>query len=134
MTQHFDAVRLPADQLQQRNDSQVDHVETGEEHRNQVLRCLLEAVHDGLVARALHRMETGEREDSEEFTAAHWAPMWVGLRESLTRQDLLRWLVDWAALQVEDRVLDTVAEIMDGLTDFEHDGVPSWWQSERNPG
>jgi hypothetical protein len=134
VTSHFDRVRLPRDVLEARNDPRADGWDSGEDHRNEVLRVLLEAVHDGMVARFLHRRETGEREDSEEFAAAHWGPVWNGLRESLTRQDMLRWLMDWAASQVEDRVLETVSELLDGLEDFEQDGVPSWWQSERNPG
>lgn len=133
MTSHFDAVRLARDVLDQRRDAQAENWESGEEHRNRVLQCLLEAVHDGLVARALHRIETGEREDSEEFTLAHWAPIWTGLRESLTRQDLLRWLMDWAALQVEDRVVETVCEIRGALEDLDTvDGLERL--TETNPG
>lgn len=133
MTSHFDLVRLPADELESRVEAEVDLRESGEEHRNRVLQCLLEAVHDGLVARALHRLETGEREDSEEFTLAHWSPIWTGLRESLTRQDLLRWLMDWAAQVVHDRVVDTVDQVVGELEDLDTvDGLDRL--TETNPG
>ena len=133
MTGPFDELKLPPSLLSSRKDAAWEMSEQGQEHRVAVLRALQASVHDALVARAIHRREHGaDAEDSPELHAEFWTPLWDGLRASLTRQDLLRWLVDWATQSQQEKALGTVVRMHEEL-DMLDDASGSWWLTE-NPG
>ena len=133
MTDHFEGLKLPPNLLSSRKDAAWEASEQGQEHRVAVLRALQASVHDALVARALHRRENGhDAEDDDELHEKFWTPLWDGLRASLTRQDLLRWLVDWATQSQREKALGTVVRMHEELEMLD-DASGSWWLTE-NPG
>lgn len=133
MTDHFEGLRIPPNILNTRRDVKWERDEQGKEHRVRVLRALQEAMHEVQVARALHRGDTGEDpNDDDDFQQAFWSPIWNGLRASLTRQDLLRWLMDWAAHSTRERAVGTVVRMHEELEMLD-DESGAWWLTQ-NPG
>lgn len=131
---HFDGLRLPPAFLAGRHDAGWEASEQSPVHRAAVLRALQEAVHDALVARALKTLETGdEGVDDAEFHDQFWTPLWDSLRSSLTRQDLLRWLMDWASTTQRERAVETVCRVRDELDCLGDEGLPPSWLTQ-NPG
>ena len=131
MTDHFEGLRIHPTRLEDRRDADWEMDEQGQERRVQVLRALQAAVHDALIVRALHRRETGQEMDED---AEHelWNPIWDGLRDTLTRQDLLRWLVDWATHSQQEPALGTIVRMHEELSMLD-DESGAWWLTQ-NPG
>lgn len=135
MKHHFDNLRLPPEQLQDREDPRWDYGENTADHRLAVLKALRQAVHDALVARAIQRRNFGLDSDQDpDFIDEVWEPIWNGLRESVTRQDLMRWLMDWALHSVREEALGTVVRMNEELTMLDDDSGAWWLTQNGNPG
>lgn len=135
MTDHFEGLRIHADHLHERCDPDWDFSEQGEEHRVKVLRALQEAAHDVQVMRALHQRETGQV-PTEEDDRRLWAPVWNGLRDCMTRQDLMRWVMDYASVSMRERAVGTVVRMHEELAMLDDDSG-AWWLTRdptENPG
>lgn len=133
MNHYFDPLRLPPEHLKTRRDEGWEYEEQGEGHRVEVLRALQRAMHDVAVSRYLYMREHGtDPDDDAQFIREAWDPVWNGLRNSLTRQDLLRWLMDWALHSTQDRVLGTI-ERMENELEMLDDESGRWWLTQ-NPG
>ena len=131
MTDHFEGLRIPQEALAARQDPDWDGQEQGQDHRVAVLRALQNAAHDALVARALQRREKGRPTTVEEEEAI-WNQVWDSLRDCLTRQDLMRWMLDWAVQSQEDRAVGTVVRMTEELEMLD-DASGRWWLTQ-NPG
>lgn len=108
---HFDELRLPAAHLEHRKDGLFEFEDSGPEHRTAVLRALQRATQDLLVAKYTYRDDVEDPEFLERFVA----PLWQDLAACLTRQDLLRWLVDWAQMSVQDPALREIQRLQNDL-------------------
>lgn len=131
MTDHFEGLRIPQEALNHRHDTDWDRREQGHEHRVAVLRALQNAAHDALVARVLQKRETGRTTTAEEEEAI-WDPVWDALRDCLTRQDLLRWLLDWAVQSQQEAAMETVVRMTEELDML--DDASGSWRLTQNPG
>lgn len=111
MSHHFEGLRLPEEHLALRHDAPFEAVESGQEHRVAVLRALQQATQDLLVAKYTYRDNTDDPEFLEHFVT----PLWEGLSASLTRQDMLRWLVDWAHQSVREQAFQQIERLQEDL-------------------
>lgn len=106
----FDDLRLP--EVGTRNDQPWERVDHGKEHRDKVLRALLDSVVQFLVARSTY----GEDADANpEFQQRFVDPLWDELGACLTRQDLLRWLVDWARQAAQQKAFGEIERLQQDL-------------------
>lgn len=106
----FDDLRLP--EAGTRNDQPWERTDHGREHRNKVLRALIDSMVQFLVARSTF----GEgADDDPEFQQWFAGPLWDELGACLTRQDLLRWLVDWAQQEAQPKAFGEIERLQEDL-------------------
>lgn len=134
MNQHFRELRIPDHALAQRKDPAWDGAEQEDDHRGRVLSALVDGMHDVLVARYIHDQECGvdTADRDPEFVASFWDPLWDSLRDSLTRQDLLRFLFDFAQREARGRAQETIEGMFGDLSMLD-DGAGIEWLTQ-NPG
>lgn len=113
MTYGLDDLKLPPHLLRTRKDNGWDRMEQGQEHRVAVLEALKEATVRFLVARYLAGGPAADNDD--DFHREFVGPLWDELRDCLTRQDLLRWLIDWAAVQARPEAFRQIMQLQDDL-------------------
>ena len=108
----FDDLRLPAEKLAGRRDRAWEWDDNGADHRNRVLHALVEAMVQMKVA--AYTFGEGAADDPE-FQRGFVDPLWDELSACLTRQDLLRWLVEWAGHSAEGRALRQIRRLQEDL-------------------
>lgn len=124
---HFDGLRLPDEHLDSRRDQPWEMTEQGHEHRVKVLRALKAAMVD------LHTVKYLTHEDgSESEYLVQVGRLWDDLRSCLTRQDLLRWLIDWAHQQTQDAGVVAIERMVNELELLDDDSGHRWLT--QNPG